>query len=43
MFNAAIFHALHDPANIMGAVIGMVLGLALAYAYKDKFSSLLGV
>jgi len=41
MFNAAIFHALHDPANIVGALVGLVLGLVLVFAYKDRFSSLL--
>lgn len=41
MFNAAVFHALHDPPNIVGALLGLVLGLALVYAYKDRFSSLL--
>ena len=41
MFNAAVFHALHDPANIVAAIVGLVLGLALVYAYKDRFSSLL--
>lgn len=41
MFNAAIFHALHDPANIVGALLGLILGLVLVYAYKDRFSSLL--
>ncbi len=41
MFNAAIFHALHDPPNIVGAIVGLVMGLALVYAYKDRFSSML--
>lgn len=41
MFNAAVFHALHDPANIGGAAVGLVLGLALVFAYKDRFKSLL--
>ena len=41
MFNAIIFHALHDPANIAGAILGIVLGIILVYANKDRFSSLL--
>ena len=41
MFNAAIFHALHDMPGIGGAAVGLILGLVLAYAYKDRFSSLL--
>lgn len=41
MFNAFVFHALHDVANIGGAVVGLVLTLALVYAYKDRFKSLL--
>lgn len=41
MFNAAIFHGLHDAANIGGAIVGLLLGLALVYAHKDRFSSLL--
>lgn len=41
MFNAFIFHALHDMGGIGGAVLGMVLGLLLVYAYKDRFKDLL--
>ena len=41
MFNAFIFHALHDMAGIGGAVLGMVLGLLLVYANKDRFRDLL--
>ncbi len=41
MLNAFLFHALHDPANIMGAIIGLVLCLVLVYAYKGRFSDLL--
>jgi len=41
MFNAFLFHALHDMAGIGGAVLGMVLGLLLVYANKDRFSDLL--
>ena len=41
MFNAFIFHALHDMGGIGGAVLGMLLSLILIYAHKDKFSDLL--
>jgi len=41
MFNAFLFHALHDMGNIAGAVIGCIMSLVLVYAYKDRFSSLL--
>ena len=41
MFNAAIFHALHDPAGIGGAAVALSLCLALVYANRERFSSLL--
>ena len=41
LFNAAVFHALHDLPNIAGAVFGLALGLALVYAHSDRFHSLL--
>jgi hypothetical protein len=41
MFNAAVFHGLHDIANIPGAIIGLVLGLILVYVNKERFSELL--
>ncbi len=41
MFNAAIFHLLHDPPNVVGALIGLGLGLVLAYAYRDRFKGIL--
>ncbi|MFT6807608.1 MAG: putative oxidoreductase [Saprospiraceae bacterium] len=41
VFNAFLFHALHDPANLTGAIVGLVLGLILVYANKGRFSSLL--
>lgn len=41
MFNAFIFHGLHDMGGIGGAALGMILGLILVYAYKDKFKDLL--
>jgi len=41
MFNAVVFHALHDPAGIGGAVVALLLSLALIYAEKKRFSSIL--
>lgn len=43
MFNAAVFHGLHDPAGIGGAAVALLLSLALVYANKDRFSSLLSI
>lgn len=41
MFNALIFHILHDMGGIGGAVLGMILGCVLVYANKDRFKDLL--
>jgi len=41
MFNAAIFHILHDMGGIGGAALGMILSCVLIYAYKDRFKDLL--
>jgi len=41
MFNAAVFHGIHALDGIAGALVGLVLGLVLVYAYRDRFSSLL--
>ncbi len=41
MFNAAVFHLIHAPEGVAGAIVGLVLGLVLVYANKDRFSSLL--
>ena len=41
MFNAFLFHALHDMGGIAGAVLGLILGLLLVYAYKSRFLSVL--
>ncbi len=43
MFNAAIFHMLHDMGGIGGAVVGLLMGLILVYFNKERFSSLLRV
>ena len=41
MFNAAIFHILHDPAGIGGAALGLILGIGLVWINKERFASLL--
>ena len=41
LFNATVFHALHNPANIGAALVGLILGLILVFAYKERFVSLL--
>ena len=41
LFNATIFHALHDPGNIIGALLGLIMGLVLVYVYKVRFFSLM--
>ena len=39
--NAVLFHATLDPANIAGAVVLLILNLAVLYGYKDKYKELL--
>lgn len=39
--NAVLFHATLDPANIMGALILLVLNILVLYGYKDKYKDLL--
>ena len=41
MFNAFIFHMLHDIANIGGAVVGLGLSLVLVFLHRKRFSELL--
>ena len=41
MFNALVFHILHDPANLGGAAVGLVLGLVNVFGNKERYSSLL--
>ncbi len=41
MFNATLFHLLHAPGGVGGAIVGLVLGLVLVFAYRDRFSDLL--
>jgi len=41
MFNALVFHILHDLAGIGGSAVGLILGLVCIYNNKARFSSLL--
>ena len=39
--NAFLFHAVLDPGGIGGAVVLLLLNIAVLYGYKDKYSDLL--
>jgi len=39
--NAVLFHATLDPENIMGALVLIILNVAVLYGYKDKYAPLL--
>ena len=39
--NALLFHAVLDPANSAGAVVLLVLNIAVLFGYKDKYKALL--
>lgn len=39
--NAVLFHAVLDPANIMGALVLLILNVVALYGYKDKYKALL--
>lgn len=39
--NAVLFHATLDPGTIMGAIILIVLNIAVLFGYKDKYKDLL--
>ena len=41
LFNATMFHVLHDMGNVVGALVGLILGIVLVYAHKDRFKDLL--
>ncbi len=43
MFNATVFHGLHDPSGIGPAAGCLVLSLALVYGNRERFSNLLRV
>lgn len=39
--NAVLFHATLDPGNIVGALVLLVLNIAVLYGYKDKYKDIL--
>ena len=39
--NAVLFHATLEPDSILGALILLILNLAVLYGYKDKYKDLL--
>ena len=39
--NAVLFHAVLDPGNIAGALVLLVLNIAVLYGYKDRYQALL--
>ncbi len=39
--NALLFHAVLDPANSAGAVVLLILNIAVIFGYKDKYKALL--
>jgi uncharacterized membrane protein YphA (DoxX/SURF4 family) len=39
MFNALLFHVLHDPATVVGSAVALVLSLVLLFGYKEKFGT----
>ncbi|MEL6195291.1 MAG: DoxX family membrane protein [Bacteroidota bacterium] len=41
MFNATVFHILHDPMGVGGAAVCLLLSLVLIYDQRERFSSLL--
>ncbi|MEO1435039.1 MAG: DoxX family protein [Bacteroidota bacterium] len=41
MFNATIFHVLHDPAGTGPAAFCLLLAIGSVYAQKDRFSTVL--
>lgn len=39
--NALLFHATLDPANSTGAIILLVLNIAVLFGYKDRYQGIL--
>jgi len=39
--NAVLFHATLAPADIMGALVLLILNVAVLFGYKDKYAPLL--
>lgn len=43
MFNATVFHGLHDPAGIGAAAICLLMSIILVYAHKEGFAKMVAV
>ncbi|MEM9329666.1 MAG: DoxX family membrane protein [Bacteroidota bacterium] len=43
MFNAAVFHVLHDAAGVGPAALCLLFSLLLIYAHKERFSEFLKI
>ncbi|HAA13484.1 MAG TPA: hypothetical protein DCE41_18045 [Cytophagales bacterium] len=41
MFNAVLFHALHDPVGIAPAALSLFSSLVMVYVYRERFSTFL--
>ncbi len=41
MFNACLFHALHEPRTIVAAAVSLALSLALVHGHRERFAELL--
>ena len=39
--NAVLFHAVLDPGGIAGALVLLILNIAVLFGYKDKYKTLL--
>jgi len=40
MFNAFVFHALHDMGGIGGSALGMILSLLVVLGYRKQFTQI---
>ncbi|MFK7971115.1 MAG: DoxX family membrane protein [Bacteroidia bacterium] len=41
LFNAVVYHLLHDPATVVGALVFLVLAVVLVFANKERFAGIL--
>ena len=41
LFNASVYHALHYPGNIAGALVFMILSLVLVYVHRESFKGII--
>jgi uncharacterized membrane protein YphA (DoxX/SURF4 family) len=40
LFNALMFHLMHDPGTAMGAALGCILSIILVWGNKHRFSGI---